>query len=255
MQAHEAILLGIIEGITEFIPISSTFHLVWASHALGIGQTPFQKLFEVAIQSGAILAVLIPFIKAVREDTTIAKKVIVAFIPTGIIGFLFYPMVKNVFLENVVLQTAVFGAVGIVFIFFERFQKNQPMRTIVSMTYAQAAVIGIFQALAIVPGVSRAGAVMITLMALSYSRKEAAQFSFFLAIPTILSAGAFDMVKSYSAIETGSDVLMLTLGFFAAFITSIIVVRWFINYLSRHTIAAFGWYRIIAAIGIFSLLM
>lgn len=252
MTISEILTLGIVEGITEFLPISSTFHLLWTSQLLGIQQTEFQKLFEVAIQSGAILAVLIPFIKAIKQDILILKKVIVAFIPTAVIGFLLYPVIKNIFFNNTQLQLIVFAAVGIIFIAFEYMRKNPLTRNIEAITYKEAALVGTIQALAIFPGVSRAGAVIVALMALSYKREDAARFSFFLAVPTILSASLFDLIKSNQAIQTQSDALSLLLGFLAAFLTALIVVRWLMKYLTHHTISAFGWYRIITTLLILS---
>ncbi len=246
MTISQILTLGIVEGITEFLPVSSTFHLIWASRILGIEQTEFQKLFEVAIQSGAILAVLIPCIKAIKQNVSILTKIIVAFIPTAGIGFLLYPVIKNIFFNNINLQLIVFATAGAVFIVFEYMRKTPLTRSIMSITYKEAVLVGTIQALAVIPGVSRAGAVILALMALSYKREDAAQFSFFLAIPTILSASLLDLVKSNHAIQTGSDALALFLGFIVAFLTALIVVRWLIKYLAHHTISAFGWYRLIA---------
>ncbi len=252
MTIISAIILGIVEGVTEFLPVSSTFHLIWTSRLLGIQQTEFQKLFEVAIQSGAILAVLVPFITAIKKDISVLTKIIVAFIPTAIIGFLLYPIIKTTFFNNTNLQLIVFAAVGILFIAFEYIRKNPLTKSIATITYQEAALVGTIQALAVIPGVSRAGAVILALMALSYKREDAARFSFFLAVPTILSASLLDLLKSYPAVQTGGDILALLLGFVVAFITALIVVRWLMRYLSHHTISAFGWYRLIATLIIVS---
>lgn len=245
MTISQAIIFGIVEGVTEFLPISSTFHLIWVSNVLKIQQTDFQKLFEVVIQSGAILAVLLPFIQAIKKDFSLLTKVIAAFIPTGVLGFILYRVVKNIFFTHTQLQLIVFVTVGILFIVFEYIRKSPYNKSITSITYQEAILVGIIQALAVIPGVSRAGAVILTLMALSYKREEAARFSFFLAIPTIFSASIYDLYKSSTVIQSGSDYVLLATGFFVAFVTALIVVRWFIIYLSRHTISTFGWYRII----------
>lgn len=255
MTISQAIILGAVEGVTEFLPVSSTFHLVWTSKILGMGQTEFQKVFEIAIQSGAILAVLVPFIQAIKKDISLLGKIIAAFIPTGIIGFALYHTIKNIFFTNTQLQLIVFAAVGVAFIVFEYVRKTPYSKTIASITYKQAALVGTIQALAVIPGVSRAGAVMLALMALSYKREDAARFSFFLAVPTILSASALDLMKSHAVIQSSQEWVALATGFIVAFITAMIVVRWLTGYLSRHTISAFGWYRIIAVILIISFLI
>lgn len=255
MTILEAVILGIVEGVTEFLPISSTFHLIWTSRLFGIEQTPFQTLFEVAIQSGAILAVLIPFIRAIKQDTSLLLKVIVAFIPTGIIGVLLYPLIKDVFFGNSRLQLYLFVIIGILFILFEYLRKQPYTRTIAHITYSEAFIVGIAQSLAIIPGVSRAGAVMLALMALSYKREDAARFSFFIAIPTIMSASVFDLVVSQHVVQSPENWITLAIGFFVAFGTSLVIVHWFIKYLSHHTISIFGWYRIILAASIILLLL
>lgn len=245
MDIFQVIILGIIEGLTEFLPVSSTFHLITASTLLGIEQTPFQKVFEVAIQSGAILAVIASFTRTVIQNPTLIKKVIVAFIPTAGIGFLLYKVVKDVFLEHMILQLAMFIAMGIIFILFERFSKKSYTRSLTSITYKEAFLVGIAQSLAVIPGTSRAGAVMLALMFLSVSRKDAAAFSFLLAVPTILAASLLDVIKSRTAIVGSNDISLLILGSVVALVTAFLVVKWFLRYLEDHTLSAFGWYRII----------
>ncbi len=248
MTILQTIILGIAEGVTEFLPVSSTFHLVWTAKLLGLEQTDSQKLFEIAIQSGAILAVGIGFIKTSLKNIEIIKKVFAAFIPTAIIGFALYKVIKNVFLENLPLQLCMFIAIGIVFILFEMFSKRSYTRTMADITYKEALFVGVAQALAVVPGVSRSGAVIIALMMLSVKREDAATFSFLLAVPTILAATALDLLKSHTAIQSAHDAALLAVGFIASFVVALVVVRWFITYLQRHTISIFGWYRI--ALGI-----
>lgn len=245
MNTLQAAILGIVEGLTEFLPVSSTFHLIWTAKILGIQQTPFQKLFEVAIQSGAILAVVASFAKTARSNPSLIKKVLVAFIPTAVIGFLLYKIIKNVFLEHEALQIGMFIAVGIVFIAFERFFKKPLHRAISSITYQEAFMVGMAQSLAVIPGVSRAGAVILALMALAFNRKDAAVFSFLLAVPTIFAASAYDLLKSREAITGSEDLLLLIIGFIVAFGTALLGVRWLLKYLEQHTLSAFGYYRII----------
>jgi len=245
MNILHAVILGIVEGITEFLPVSSTFHLIWTAKILNIEHTPFQKLFEVAIQSGAILAVVSSFTKTTLQNPSLIKKVLLAFIPTAGIGFVLYNIIKDIFLENALLQIAMFIAVGFVFVLFERFSKRSLTRSIESITYKESILVGIAQACAVIPGVSRAGAVILVLMLLNMKRKDAAVFSFLLAVPTILGSSVLDVVKSHEAIATDQHIILFIFGFLSAFITALLVVKWLLRYLENHSLQAFGWYRII----------
>ncbi len=251
MNILQTVVLGIVEGLTEFLPVSSTFHLIWTARILSIEQTPLQKLFEVAIQSGAILAVVTSFAKTTFHNPTLIKKVLLAFLPTAVIGFVLYEIIKGVFLESATLQLGMFIAVGIAFILFERFSHRTYARSISSITYREAFLAGIAQSLAVVPGVSRSGVVILALMALSVTRKDAAVFSFLLAVPTIFGASAFDIVKSHEAIVDKQDVLMLVMGFLVAYAVSLIMVKWLLRFLENHTMSAFGWYRIVVGLLLF----
>ena len=243
MIALQAFLLGVIEGITEFLPISSTFHLIWASRALKLPSSDFQKLFEVVIQSGAILAVISLYAKSVWRDSQLLKKTLVAFLPTAVVGFVLYALIKNIFFENAVLQLAVFLMVGLLFILFERGPAGSRLTR--TLSYPEAILVGLAQSLAIVPGVSRAGAVILTLLYLGVRRDEAARFSFLLAVPTILTASLFDLVKSRSLAISSEELTALLLGFLAAFVTALLVIKWLVRYLQNHTLAVFGWYRLL----------
>lgn len=248
MYYWQAILLGIIEGATEFLPISSTFHLIWASKILQIPQTEFLKLFEVAIQGGAILAVLVLYGKR------ISTKVMVSFIPTAIVGLVLYKIIKGIFFENMILQLSVFAGVGIIFLVFERFYKKQNKK-IEDLSYGQALIIGLIQALAVVPGVSRAGAVMLGMMGMGVSREESAKYSFLLAVPTILAASLYDLWKMRSLLTGQSEnIQLLILGSIAAFIGALVIIKWFIGFLQKNTLEGFGWYRLILVAILFKLL-
>ena len=252
MNLLQATLLGIVEGLTEFIPVSSTFHLIWTAKLLGIEHTPFQKLFEIAIQSGAILAVFVQFMRTAKHNIPLIKKVAIAFVPTAVLGFLLYSIIKHIFLENASLQLGMFIAVGVVFILFEKFVQHPYTRDISAITYKEAFIVGMAQAVAVVPGVSRSGAVILALMALSVKREDAATFSFLLAVPTILAASILDIAKSHTVITSKEEALLFLVGFFVAFIVSLGIVRLFITYLKHNTISIFGWYRI--AIGLLLLM-
>jgi len=255
MQYFHSIVLGIIEGTTEFLPISSTFHLIWTSKLLNIPQTEFQKAFEVIIQSGAILAVVFLYFSLLKNNRNLIIKVLISFIPTATIGFIFYKIIKNFFFENFFLQLVVFIGVGFFFIFFERNQKKEMLnKNLNQLTISQALMIGVIQALAVIPGVSRAGAVIIGLMFFHQNRRDAAIYSFLLAVPTLLAASVLDFIKTYPLIINHSEnYLFLLVGFVSAFISALVVMRWFINFLQRHSLSAFGIYRIALGITILAI--
>lgn len=244
MNILQAAIFGIVEGITEFLPISSTFHLIITAKLIGLEESGFQKVFSIAIQSGAILAVAGTFIKTIRQNRQLAGKVIAAFIPTALAGFILYSVIKNIFLENFILQISVFIAVGILFLLFEKYSARSLVRSISDITYKEALLVGFAQSLAVIPGVSRAGAVILALMILAVNRKDAALFSFLVAVPTILAAGIFDVIQSRADIATQSDILLLLVGTAASFAVAHIALAWLLKYLQTHTLAIFGWYRI-----------
>jgi undecaprenyl-diphosphatase len=252
MSILQTIILGIVEGITEFLPVSSTFHIIFASLFLGIEPDTFTKLFDVVIQSGAILAVLFLYFGNLRKDPSLIKKTLVAFIPTAVLGFIFYKTIKQNFFEAYSYIFYVFVLVGFVFLYFEKQVKKgkiNPEKEIDELTYRDAALIGLFQSLAFVPGVSRAGAVILTMMFLGFRRADSAYFSFILSIPTIFSAGLYDLYKNPGALAIGNgNLVSLLIGFFVAFVSAYFVVRWFIQYLQNHTLKLFGYYRIAAGL-------
>jgi len=252
MTLIQALILGIIEGATEFLPISSTAHLIWTSKLLGIQSTEFIKFFEVFIQSGAIFAIVILYLKYLLDHKSLILNLVLSFIPTALVGFFFYRYIKNVLFESSALIIIVFFIVGIIFLLFEYLIKKgliKPKRTIAQMRYAEALIIGLGQSLAIIPGVSRAGAVIVTMMGFEFKRDDAALYSFLLAVPTILAAGLFDFIKTdFSVINNVNNIIMVTLGFITSFITALIVVKWFIGYLQKNNLIGFGLYRIIMAV-------
>src|SRR3989338_9178687 len=198
MNILQATLLGVVEGITEFLPISSTFHLIFAAKLLRISQNDFTKLFEVFIQSGAVLSITLLYFSNVVKYKELTKNVIISFLPTAIIGFILYKFIKNVLFENQIFMVGIFAAVGGIFFlvgFLIKRKKINLVKKVSSLTYQDALIIGLAQTLAIVPGVSRAGAVIIIMMLLRFRRSQAAYYSFLLSIPTIFAASFFDLVK------------------------------------------------------------
>ncbi len=257
MNITQSIILGIVEGITEFLPVSSTFHLIWTSTLLNIPQTEFVKFFEVFIQGGAILAVVFMYWQELLHNFSLAKKLVVSFIPTAVVGYTLYSVIKGVFFESIITMTVIFILVGVVFLILEFLIEKGVLsvkREIDSMSYKEAIAIGFFQAFAVMPGVSRAGSVMVGMMGMGFRREMAAKYSFMLAIPTILAASGMDFIKMRDVIgDYSSNLSILMIGCLTASISAFFMVRWLIGYLQAHSLKLFGWYRIIA--GIILLLM
>ncbi len=251
MNYISAAVLGIVEGLTEFLPISSTGHLIIFNHWFYFSPE-FTKLFDVVIQSGAILAVIILFWKSLwpaKWDLNELKSkwgaILVAFVPTAIIGALFGSLAQEyLFTPWVVAAALIFY--GIVFLLIERFGLKKSSNDSLP-AYKDALVIGAAQSLALVPGTSRSGATMIALLLLGYARPAAARFSFLLAVPTLIAASAYSLLK-YKAPISGSEFGYLAVGFVASFISAFIVSKWFIGYISKHTFKPFAWYRIVLGI-------
>lgn len=248
MQIYQAILLGIIEGLTEFLPISSTFHLIFAASFIGLEQTEFLKFFTVFIQAGGILAVLFLYGKELWQDHSLIKKISLSFIPTALLGFLLYPVIKNTFFESDLLMIAVFIIFGLIFIFYEKYLKNKDSKIksdINDLTWKQSFMIGLAQALSVIPGVSRSGIIILFMMMLGQKRSSAAKYSFLLAIPTILGTAIFDLIKTNKEFTISNlEITSLAAGFLTSFVVSLFVLRWFIGYLQKNSLASFGYYRL-----------
>lgn len=253
MNLLQSIILGVVEGATEYLPISSTFHLIWTSKILSITQSDFQKAYEVIIQGGAILAVLVLYWQTLISNKKLLFTLLYSFVPTALIGLILYKVIKGSFFENYILQVIIFVLVGIFFLFFEKINTSQRLKKLLSdLTYKDAVIIGLFQALAVFPGVSRAGAVIVGMILLGVKRDEAAKYSFLLAVPTLLAASALDFYKSYPTIVAQqANIGLLIAGFISAFISALFFVRWFIGYLQKHSLAIFGIYRITLALLLF----
>jgi len=248
MDVLQAIILGLIEGATEFLPVSSTGHMIVASHWLGISQNEENKAFEVIIQLAAILAVVANY----REKFTFAylelwKKVVLAFIPIGFVGLLLHKQIKAMFTVEIVAVMFIVG--GIIFLIVEYFHrdKNYPVQRVEDMSYKQALWIGLAQILALIPGTSRAGASIIGALLVGLSRKASAEFSFLLALPVMMAASGFDLLKHYQDFA-GAQLVPLLTGFVVAFVAAWLVMRLFIRFLEHFTFVAFGIYRILFGI-------
>lgn len=258
MNFLHAILLGAIEGITEFLPISSTFHLIFTGRFLGLPGDEFTKLFEIFIQSGAILAVALLFLAEFKKDQGLLHNVIFSFIPTAIIGFVLHTIIKNVIFEQDLLLIFASLIVGVIFIIAEIFIKkgrlsaNQPIS---KLTIKGAILIGLFQSFAVIPGVSRSGATILGLLLLGFNRSEAALYSFLLAIPTIIAASALDLAKTPAYVLTSNHIALLGAGFISSFVFAHFSAHWLINFLKKHTLIPFGIYRIILSIILFFILL
>lgn len=246
MSFIHAIILGIIEGLTEFLPISSTGHLMIMSQLLKLELTPFVTSFNIYIQLGAILAVVVLYLKKLLIKFKNVLFVTSAFLPTAIIGLLVYPVVKKVLLTNLTVVATALMIGGLGLIIFEKFyklEKNKELTTINSFW------VGVAQMLAVIPGVSRSAATIIGGMLLGIKREKIVEFSFFLAIPTMLAATGLDLLNS-GFIFTGFEWKLLLLGFTSAFITALLAVNWFISYIKKHNFTGFGWYRIIIGLAV-----
>ncbi|MBI2268383.1 MAG: undecaprenyl-diphosphatase UppP [Candidatus Blackburnbacteria bacterium] len=250
MDLLDVLILSIVEGLSEFLPISSTGHLVLASKILNITQTDFVKSFEISIQLGAILAVVALYGRTILIEKKIWLRVLGAFIPTGILGFLLYGFIKRVLLGNEAVTLAALFIGGIFIILFEKLWKPKEEKTqlqIKSMSLRQAVLIGIFQSFSMIPGVSRAAATIFGGMILGLDRRSAVEFSFLLAIPTMLAATSLDLIKSDLAF-TGEEYLLLAVGFMGTFTVALITVKYFLKFVQTHTFVPFGVYRIILAV-------
>ena len=248
MDILHTFILGVVEGVTEFLPISSTGHLILVGELLKIPATNFQKSFDIIIQLGAILSVIVLYWKTLW-NIEIIKKLIVAFIPTGIIGLSLYHIVKTYLIGNhtIVLWSLLLG--GIALIIFELWHKEESTATarIEDISYRQAVYIGLFQSLAIIPGLSRSAATIVGGLVLGLSRVTIVEFSFLLAVPTMLAASGLDLIKNASSFST-DQFGTLALGFVVSFIVAIFSIKFLLGFIKKHNFIPFGIYRIVIAI-------
>lgn len=266
MNIIHAIILGVVEGITEFLPISSTAHLIFTTEILGIPLESFTKSFEIIIQSGAILAALFYFGKKILADKELILKAIVGFIPTGVAGFFLYKTIKQALGGGSTIAWVLVGG-GIVMLFLERFfrkkkemaemiEEKQPDGVIaqadsVQITYLQAFIIGCFQCIALIPGVSRSASTIYGGRLLGIERSRVIDFSFLIAIPTMGAATSYDLLKNASSFtldQTG----VLVIGFIVSFFVAYAAIASFLAFIKKYSFSVFGWYRIV--VGILALL-
>ncbi|GAB4218821.1 MAG: undecaprenyl-diphosphatase UppP [Candidatus Microgenomates bacterium] len=249
MDLLNAIILGVVEGLTEFLPISSTAHLILIGKLLKIPQSDFVSFFDIVIQSGAILAVIFLYFNYILKNKKLWLKIIVSFLPTAVVGLILEKIIKKYFFNSFYLIIGAMFFIGLLFIVFEVFLKRKKLdKNILEMSYLQAFFIGLGQSLAVVPGVSRAGAVILTMMILGFRRDESAIYSFLLAVPTILAASGLEIIKSdWKIIFANNNLSLLIIGFITSFIVALIVVQWFIDFLKKKSLIFFGIYRIVVA--------
>jgi len=247
MDIIQAVILGLVEGATEFLPISSTGHMIVASQWLGLPQSEGNKAFEVIIQLAAILAVIANYRDRFALNSSsveLWKKVVLAFVPIGMVGLLLHRQIKAMFTVEIVAVMFIVG--GLVFLLIEYLQrdKQHPVEHLETMNYRQALWIGIAQIFALIPGASRAGASIVGALLVGLNRRASAEFSFLLALPVMLAASGFDLLKHYHDFS-GANMLVLATGFAVAFVSAWLVMRLFIRFLERFTFVAFGIYRIL----------
>jgi undecaprenyl-diphosphatase len=250
-QTFDALVLGLIEGLTEFIPVSSTGHLLLAGHFLGFQSAG--KTFEVLIQLGAILAILLVYASRLIAVFTAAPhdpaarrfilSVLIAFLPAVVIGVLAHDFIKRVLFESPMLVAIMLVLGGIVLLFVDRMPVKPRHDDAMKFPLPMALGIGVVQCLAMIPGVSRSGATMVGSMLMGASTRAAAEFSFFLSMPTMAGAFAYDLYKNRHVLDM-SAATEIAIGFVAAFVAAIFVVRGLLDYVSRHGYAIFGWWRI-----------
>jgi undecaprenyl-diphosphatase len=270
MSWLHAVILAIIEGLTEFLPVSSTGHMIIASSLMGINTSEFTKMFTVNIQFGAILSVVVLYWRRFFQSFDFYKKLLLAFVPAAVIGFLLNDVI-DAMLESVFIVAITLVAGGIVLLFVDKWFKNDPTHTTPSAR--QAFLIGLAQCIAMIPGVSRSAASIIGGLALGISRKAAAEFSFFLAVPTMLAAATYKFITGFLHLDLKDDILkmnmprikasfnllsaddlqILLLGNAVAFVVAMLAIKFFIDFLTKNGFKLFGYYRII--LGVFLLVL
>lgn len=250
MDFLDAIIIAVVEGLTEYLPVSSTGHMILATEFLDVASTDFTKAFLINIQFGTILSVVFLYYERFFQSLAFYYKLFVAFIPAAIIGFLLSDYIDSM-LENVTVVATALLIGGVIFLFIDKyFEKKNPQvkeESNSEISYIQAFFIGMFQCVAMIPGVSRSAATIIGGLFQGMNKKSAAEFSFFLAVPTMFAASAYKLLKEHEAINS-DNIYTLLLGNVVAFIVGMISIKFFINYLTKHGFVIFGYYRIILGV-------
>lgn len=263
MNTWQSVFLGVVEGLTEFIPVSSTGHLLLIEHFLGI--KPDKRVFEILIQLGAVLALLtvysarlwkllidLPSDAASRRFVT---AIVVAFLPAAVVGVMAHKFIKEVLFETPMLICITLITGGIILLAVDRMQLRPTVTAADEVTPLTAFKIGLCQCLAMIPGVSRSGATIVGAMLLGLTKRAAAEFSFFLAMPTMAGAFAYDLYKNYGVLDA-SALQSIAIGFVVAFIAGVVVVRYLLEFVSRYGFAPFAWWRlIVGGLGLGALLV
>lgn len=247
------VILGIVEGLTEFIPVSSTGHLVLAGELLGL--PPASETFDIVIQLGAILAVMVLYwnrlwivaqgvLRGEPDAINFTRNVLIGFLPSMMVGAVAYGAIKAMLNTPIIVAVALIVG-GVAILIIERTARRATVRSVESMTWRTALGIGVVQCLSMIPGVSRSGATIMGALAMGVERRTAAEYSFFLAIPTMMGATTLALWEARDQLDT-SHLGAIGLGFLVSFIVAIIVIRWFLGVVSRRGFAPFAWYRIVA---------
>ena len=249
MNLLHALIFGIVEGITEFLPVSSTGHLILTAQVLGLKQSEFMKSFEIAIQLGAILAVMSLYWKSFFLNLEALKRVMVAFIPTAILGCAFYKIIKKSLFasDGVVIWSLLLGGLFLIIFEWRHKEKEDALEDFSKLSYGKATLIGVFQSIAMIPGVSRSAATIIGGLTLGMKRKTIVEFSFLLAVPTMLAATGLDLLKNASSFSQ-SQFIFLSVGFIASFAVAVLSIQCFLHFVKRHSLILFGFYRVTLAI-------
>jgi undecaprenyl-diphosphatase len=254
-----AVILGLVEGATEFIPVSSTGHLIIVGNLLNF-TGPVASIFEIFIQLGAILAVVVLYFQRFLDLLKLNKTegfnglrgiglLIIGVLPAAIVGYLAHDLIKGPLFQPITVAVALFVG-GIAILLVERFHPEPKVFNLDELTWKHALLIGLFQVLSVWPGVSRAAATILGGMILGLKRETAAEFSFLLAVPTIIGAAGLDLVKNLDILQP-SDGLLFAVGFIVAFVAAILAIRGFVRYVSNRSLVPFGWYRMVIAVLVF----
>ena len=250
MTLLEAAILAVVEGLTEYLPISSTGHMIITEKLLGMESTEFTKAFIVNIQFGAILSVVVLYWRRFLQSVDFYMKLLVAFLPAAVIGFLLSDLIDEMLGRvEIVAVSLLLG--GVILIYIDKWLSGNDDND--EITYPKALKIGFYQCIAMIPGVSRSAATIIGGMAQRLTRKTAAEFSFFLAVPTMFAASAYKLLKNHEAI-TEENIITLLIGNAIAFVVAMLAIKFFITYLQKHGFKLFGYYRIVLGLIILLLL-